>query len=336
MSESAKAIVLASLAEAQKKLISILEFSQAVNIPTRTLYLWKKTPRSSGKRGRKSAPQNRLSASERREVVDLLLKPEWSDLSPREIYYKLLDEEQKVIASPATFYRIAKQNDLSTRRGTKIPTKKLNRETPHLLAVKPNEIWSWDVSQIRSHIRTTRFYLYVIIDIWSRFVVGWILENHEKTDHAIAMWKSALEDQAISGKGLVNHKDNGSIMTSDDMIGFINDVQMIDSYSRAGVSDDNPFSESLFSSIKRFREFPGSFSDLKAGRDYFTSFFTAYNYDYRHSGIQYITPAERHYGEEIKILNIRNQTTASFQEENPHRYSAKRKIFNPINEVKIN
>jgi len=316
--------------------VSILEFSQATNIPLRTLYFWKGLPPSSEKRGRKSSPPNRLSTSERRSVVDVLLKPEWSDLSPREIYYKLLDEEQKIIASPATFYRVASENDLSARRGVKLPSRKLNRATPHLLAIKPNEIWSWDVSQICSNVRTKRFYLYVIIDIWSRFVVGWALEDHEKTDYAIAMWKSALEEQAITGKGLINHKDNGSIMTSDDMIGFVKDAQMIDSYSRAGVSDDNPFSESLFSSIKRFREFPGSFVDLNAGRAYFTSYFSAYNYEHRHSGIQFITPADRHYGEEIKILDIRNQTVGAFQKENPHRYSGKHKVFNPIAEVNIN
>ena len=269
-------------------------------------------------------------------MIDVLLRPEWVDLSPREIYYKLLDEEQRIIASPATFYRVAGENNLSTRRGVKTETKRLNRETPHLVAVKPNEIWSWDVSQIRSSVRTMRFYLYVIIDIWSRYVVGWTLEDHEKTDHAIQMWKRALEEQAITGKGLINHKDNGSIMTSDDMICFVKDAQMIDSYSRAGVSDDNPFSESLFGSIKRFREYPELFESLESGRIYFSSYFPGYNYDHRHSGIQFIAPAHRHYGEEAKILSIRNQIISEFQKAKPHRYSAKYKIFSPILEVKIN
>lgn len=329
-------MVIAKLAEAQTKRLSILDFSQAINVPTRTLYFWKRCRPISRKRGRKSTPPNRLSRTERQEVVDVLLRPEWVDLSPREIYYKLLDEEQRIIASPATFYRVAGEHSLSSKRGVKTQDKKLNRETPHLVAIRPNEIWSWDVSQIRSNIRTMRFYLYVIIDIWSRYVVGWALEDHEKTGYAIEMWKKALAEQVITGNGLINHKDNGSIMTSDDMICFVKDAQMIDSYSRAGVSDDNPFSESLFGSIKRFREFPGSFDDLESGRSYFSSFFPAYNYDYRHSGIQFIAPAHRHYGEEAKILNIRNQTVADFQKNHPHRYSAKPKIFNPISEVKIN
>ncbi len=269
-------------------------------------------------------------------MVDALLKLEWADLSPREIYYKLLDEEQKVIASPATFYRVAAEHNLNSRRGLSQSGKKLNRETPHLVSIKPNEIWSWDVSQIRSSIRTVRYYLYVIIDIWSRYVVGWTLENHEKTAHAIDMWKKALEEQVITGHGLVNHKDNGSIMTSDEMIRFVHDAQMVDSYSRAGVSDDNPFSESLFGSIKRFRQYPGSFDGLEEGRTYFTSYFPAYNNDHRHSGIQFISPAARHYGEEGKILNIRNKVIAEFHKSNSHRYSAKHKIFTPITEVTIN
>ena len=230
------------------------EFGEAVNIPVRTLHFWKRSPEARpAKRGRKTPPPNRLSVSEKKEVVDVLLKPEWVDLSPREIYYKLLDEESKLIASPATFYRIARENNLCSRRGASSSGKKLNRETPHLMAVRPNEIWSWDVTQIPSDVRTIRFYLYVIIDIWSRYVVGWALEDHEKTEHAIEMWKKALEEQALSGKGLVNHKDNGAIMTAHEMIRFVKDAQMVDSYSRAGVSDDNPFSESLFRTIKYFR-----------------------------------------------------------------------------------
>ncbi len=287
-------------------------------------------------RGRKSPPANRLSPQENKKVVEALLRSEWMDLSPREIYYKLLDEEQTILASPATFYRVAHEHNLNSKRGAQINGKNLNRETPHLMSTKPNEIWSWDVSQIRSAVRTHRFYLYVIIDIWSRYVVGWALEEHERTTHAIEMWKVALQEQFITGQGLINHKDNGSIMTSDDMLHFVRDAQMVDSYSRAGVSDDNPFSESLFASIKRFREFPGSFENLESGRNYFKSFFTAYNHEYRHSGIQFIAPSARHYGEEQKVLDIRNQLVADFYQANPHRYSAQPKIFNIIAEVSIN
>ena len=148
---------------------------------------------------------------------------------------------------------------------------------PHLLATSINQIWSWDVSQILSAIRTTRYYLYIIMDIWSRLVVGWRLENHEQTDHAIAMWKDALEQQLISGHGLINHKDNGSIMIANDMIKFVKAAKMIDSYSRVGVSDDNPFSEALFRTIKYFRDFPNYFDTLEAGRNYFEKYFEDYS-----------------------------------------------------------
>lgn len=326
-----------TLADAKNKRITIREFSDAVNIPTRTLYFWRQNRDSPPvKRGRKTSPPNSLLPPEKRAIVDVLLKPEWVDLSPREIYYKLLDEEQKILASISTFYRVAGEHSLSSRRGAEPSGKKLNRETPHLMAIKPNEIWSWDVTQIPSSIRTSRYYLYVILDIWSRYVVGWTLEDHEKSDHAIKMWKTALEDQALSGKGLINHKDNGAIMTAHEMIRFIKDAEMIDSYSRAGVSDDNPFSESLFRTIKYFRNFPESIANIEVGRTYFGSYFQDYNYEHRHSGIQFISPASRHYGEEEKILNIRNKTIATFHATNPHRYSSKSKLFTPIKEVKIN
>jgi len=274
---------------------------------------------------------------ERKKILEVLNRLDWADLSTREIYYKLLDEEGIILASESTFYRIARKENLSRKRSHSSTKKNLNREKPHLLATGPNQVWSWDVSQVLCSLsRMTRFYLYVIIDIWSRCVVGWCFEDHEKTEYAISMWKVALGEQVINSKGLVNHKDNGTIMTSHEMIKFVKDAQMIDSYSRAGVSDDNPFSESLFRTIKYFRDFPGAFSNLEEGRKYFEKYFYDYNYQHKHSGIQFICPGERHHGEEIKILDQRNKIVKKFYNENCHRYSQKPRIFLPITEVKIN
>jgi putative transposase len=269
-------------------------------------------------------------------VIKYLLEPKWVELSPREIYYKLLDEEHKIIASVSTFYRIARDKQLLTQRLNIGTGKKLNRVKPELLAVRPNEIWSWDVTQILSDCRNRRYYLYVIIDIWSRYVVGWTLELHEQTESAIKMWKQALADQMLTGSGLINHKDNGAIMTANEMIKFVHDAQMVDSYSRAGVSDDNPYSESLFRTVQYFRSYPECFSSIELARDYFTKYFDDYNNEFRHSGIQFITPAARHYGDELKILNQRNKLIKEFHNENPHRYSSKPKVFCPITEVRIN
>ncbi|MBF0316484.1 MAG: transposase [Oligoflexia bacterium] len=277
-----------------------------------------------------------MKKNEVSEVKKALLDPALVDYSPREIYYKILDEEQRIIASVSSFYRIARNENLLTRRVKTNFGNKLNRETPHLLATSINQIWSWDVSQIRSTTRTIRYYLYVIMDIWSRFVVAWKLEDHEQTCHAIALWKQALENQQISGNGLINHKDNGSIMTSKEMIKFVKDTSMIDSYSRAGISDDNPFSEALFRTIKYFRNFPDCFDTIELGRDYFGVYFEDYNYTHKHSGIQFLTPGQRHFGEEEKILKIRNNIIEDFHRRNTHRYPSKHKVFMPIIKVKIN
>ena len=251
-----------------------------------------------------SSPKNKLNPDEKAEVVKCLLEPKWVEFSPREIYYKLMDEENKLIASVSTFYRIARDKQLLTQRLNIGTGKKLNRVKPELLALKPNEIWSWDVTQILSDCRNQRYYLYVIIDIWSRYVVGWTLESNEQTEIAIRMWKQALSEQMITGSGLINHKDNGAIMRAKEMIKFVHDAQMVDSYSRAGVSDDNPFSESLFRTVQYFRNYPECFSSLELGQSYFAKYFYDYNNEYKHSGIQFITPAARHYGDEIKILLI--------------------------------
>ncbi len=325
--------------EAITKKIPISDFSGAIGFSLRTLYYWKKEITADLKNDvqkKPAVPANKLTSTEKALVVSALLRPAWSDLSPREIYYKLLDEETIIFASVSTFYRIAKEKQILTLRSKTKSGTKLNREKPILTALKANEIWSWDVSQIFSTTRSEKFYLYVIIDIWSRFVVGWRLDVHEQTHLAIELWKKALQDQMISGIGLTNHKDNGSIMTSKDMIKFVRDAQMIDSYSRAGVSDDNPFSESLFRTIKYFRDFPIFFENLQSGQDYFKSYFYDYNFTHRHSGIQFLTPASRHYGEEEKILNLRNQVIQDFHKKNPQRYSSKQKIFHPLLEVNIN
>lgn len=313
------------------------EFLCSVGVAERTFYFWKKNPTETViTRGRKTSPLNKLTKKETNEVKNILLDKTMSDLSPREIYYKIMDEDNKIIASVSTFYRVARRENILIKRIKTSPETPLNREMPHLLATGVNQIWSWDVSQISSTIRNQRFYLYVIVDIWSRLVVGWTLEDHEKTEYAVKMWKEALELQLVSGKGLTNHKDNGSIMRSGEMIKFVKDAEMIDSYSRAGVSDDNPFSEALFRTIKYFRDFPNNFDKIEVGRAYFKNYFNEYNYINRHSGIQFLTPAQRHYGEEKKILEVRNQLVENFKNKNPHRYSSKEKKYFPIVEVNIN
>lgn len=319
------------------KNVSFEDFAAAMNLAPRSLYYWQKqSVAPPAEKKPKSSPANKLKSEEKEEIVNALLRPNWSDISPREIYYRLLDEEQKLIASVSSFYRIARDKNLLTKR-TKVSTgTKLNRETPHLVATSANQVWSWDVTQIETVNRLQRLYLYVIVDIWSRFVVGWILEEHEKSSHAIEMWKQALETQAVTGKGLINHKDNGGIMRADEMIKFVRDAEMVDSYSRAGVSDDNPFSESLFRTIQYFRDFPGCFGNVHLGRLYFKSYFKDYNFTHKHSGIQFLEPATRHYGEESKVLDQRNTVIQEFYVKNPHRYAQEPKQFKPIIEVNIN
>lgn len=337
MSKGEKNDLIENAQDARCNGVPVIDFCDAVGVPERSFYKWKKDDNVIDiKRGRKRSPPNKLSNVDKKKVVDLLLRKDWVDYSPREIYYKLLDEERTIIASPSTFYRVAKEKSLLTKRVKNDPKKPLNREKPELSATGINQVWSWDVSQIRSNIRYERYYLYTIIDIWSRFVVGWVLEGHEKTELAIKMWKDALESECITGKDLVNHKDNGSIMTSNKMLKFVKDVKMVDSYSRAGVSDDNPFSESLFGTIKAFRTFPDTFETLDRGREYFERYFHEYNYTYKHSGIQFLTPAERHFGEEGKILRLRNQVISKFHSKNSHRYASTPKHFEPILEVTIN
>jgi putative transposase len=257
------------------------------------------------------------------------------DKSPRVVYYEQLDIHEKILASPATFYRVLAERGLNIKRRYE-SGRKLKRDKPILIAKDKHQVWCWDVSYIVCNDVGKWYYLYVILDIYSRFVVGWSLEEKESEEHAMSLWKRTLVSEGITGSGLVNHKDNGSIMRSEKMLQFVKATGMIDSYSRAGKSNDNPFSESLFGTIKGYCEYPNSFEDLESAREYFKNYFDNYNFKFRHSGIQYMTPSSRHYGEEEKIVEARNSCIQAFYESNNHRYAKAPKLYKAGDPVTIN
>ena len=190
---------------------------------------------------------------------------------------------------------------------------------PELVATGPNQVWSWDITWLKTSVRGIFLYAYVIIDVWSRKIVGWEVHTEESSDIAAELFRRLSREEDVRGVRL--HSDNGNPMKGVTMIMMLYRLGIIPSFSRPRVSDDNPYSESLFKTLKYTAGFPKYFKDLRFARSWMADFVNWYNNEHRHSGIGYITPNQRHSGEGIKVMQKRNRTILSAYSKNPERWS---------------
>jgi len=240
------------------------------------------------------APQPRaLSEVERKELRRVLNSPEHVDEAPATVYAKLLDEGI-YLASVPTMYRVLHEHDEvhERRRQATHPAAK----KPELLAVQPNEIWSWDITKLLGPAKWTYYYLYVILDIFSRYVPGWMLAHAENARLAEALLADTVTKQHIGHGQLTIHADRGSPMVAKPVAFLLADLGVTKSHSRPHVSNDNPFSESQFRTLKYRPEFPERFGSYADAHAFCGRFFDWYNHEHRHSGIGFHTPADVHYG----------------------------------------
>ena len=248
-------------------------------------------------------PQPRaLAEIERKEVLRVLHDPEHVDEAPATVYAKLLDEGI-YLASVPTMYRILRADGEvpgDRRHATHPPAKK-----PELLATGPNTIWSWDITKLRGPVKWTWFYLYVIIDIFSRYVPGWMLARREHAKLAEALLAETITKQNIEHGRLTIHSDRGGAMIAKPVAFMLADLGVTKSHSRPHCSNDNPFSESQFRTLKYRPEFPDRFGSYEDAHAFCSWFFDWYNNDHRHSGIGYHTPADVHYGRAQHIRDER-------------------------------
>ncbi len=223
--------------------------------------------------------------------------------APRTICATLLDEG-RYLCSPRTLYRILKQHGQTTHRRQKPPSPP--RPVPRLSATAPNQVWSWDITKLRADEKGRLFYLYVIIDIFSRSVVGWRLESCERAELAAELIETTCRRQGIGCEQLTLHADRGASMRSDSVSALLSRLEVSQSHSRPYTPDDNPFSESQFKTLKYHPTFPGSFLDLESARAFCRQFFGWYNHEHRHSGIAMYTPHTVHLGQ-VKGVQRRRQ-----------------------------
>lgn len=256
-----------------------------------------------------------LTDQERARIEAFLIDEEYADLSVSQVFYRALDQGV-YIASESTWHRLARARKLNGDRRA-LATHKPS-VIPELCASRPNQVWSWDITVLRSVDRGRNFRLYVILDVFSRYVVGWRLEPSEGTLEAIDMITHALARE--QAKPEVLHADRGSVMTSTDMNLFLAKLGVIQSHSRPRVSNDNPFSEAQFKTMKYILDYPRQFRDIAHAREWTTGFIHSYNTEHRHSGIGYYTPESVHNGTWTALQKRRQAALDAAWAAHPHRH----------------
>ena len=266
------------------------------------------------------APPNELSEAEREQVLTLLHSPEYCDLAPAQVWARLLDDGV-YLCSIRTMYRLlaAAGESRERRRQRTHPANK----KPELIANHPNAVWSWDITKLRSTVRGKYFELYVIIDIFSRYVVGWMLAATETGELAADFIEAVLVEQGITKGQLSLHADRGTSMTSKPVSQLLVDLGVDRSHSRPHVSNDNPYSEAVNKTLKYCPAFPAYFGSIEDARAFCKVFFDYYNHEHRHSGIGLHTPASVHYGTATAIREQRAEVLDAAYAANPDRFRRK-------------
>jgi putative transposase len=248
-------------------------------------------------------PKRALSESERRIVLNVMHEKRFEDLPPHQVYATLLDEGT-YLCSIRTIYRILEENGEIRERRKQL--KHPAYQKPELLATRPNEIWSWDITKLKGPAKWTYFYLYVILDIFSRYVVGWMVAERESSILAERLIKKTCLKQGIAARDrLTLHADRGSSMKSKCVAMLLSDLGVTKTHGRPHVSNDNPFSESQFKTLKYRPEFPDRFGSIQDARSFCSTFFNWYNFEHHHSGIALLTPYTVHYGLADEVTKIR-------------------------------
>ena len=259
----------------------------------------------------------RLSPDEERQVVEVLHSHRFADHAVPEVHATLLDEGQYV-CSVRTMYRVLKRRqEVRERRAQRVhpPYTK-----PELLATRPNELWSWDITRIKGPKSWIFYHLYVVLDVFSRYVVGWMVSETESGEEAEVLVAHCCEQQAIGRDEVTLHSDRGKAMRSKRFIDLLIELGVARSYSRPHVSNDNPYSEAQFKTLKYHWTFPERFGSLEDARQYLREFFRWYNDEHRHSGLAMMTPADVHAGRADDRWRQRKQTLLAAYERHPERF----------------
>jgi putative transposase len=262
-------------------------------------------------------PPRALSVNERQEVLAIVNTERFGDQAPGEISAAVIDEG-RYLCSERTMYRILAENQQVRQRRDQL--RHPHYQAPELLASGPNHVWSWDITKLLGPTKWTYFYLYVILDIFSRYVVGWMLAYRESAELAKKLIEQSIKREDIEAGRLTVHADRGASMTSKPVAFLLAGLGVTKTHSRPHVSNDNPYSESQFKTMKYRPEFPERFGSYQDAHRFCSEFFPWYNHEHHHSGLGYFTPYEVHYGLAEKRWDQRSAVLKEAFERNPQRF----------------
>lgn len=308
---------------------------QELGISVRMLQRWHRLEDQEDQRkGPETVPKNKLSPEEEAKIMEVINSKEYRDLAPSQIVPLLADDE-KYLASEATLYRLLKKAKQLNHRQSSKPRRR--RKVKSHVAHGPLQVFSWDITYLRRDVRGLYYYLYLVLDVWSRKIVGYCVEEFECMDASSRLITSICKRLGIKPGSLVLHSDNGSPMKGATMVATMEYLGVAASFSRPSVSNDNPFSESLFGTMKNRPTYPHRpFRSLEEARAWVEAFVQWYNHDHLHSAIGFVTPEDRHTGRDVEILRKRNSVYHKAREEHPERWSGSTRNWSQTKVVELN
>lgn len=319
-----------SAAEELGREVGIKSACDALGVARATLYR-RRTPQ---KKPRDRRPSHRALTPEQRELVLATLNSErFVDKAPAEIYATLLDEG-RYLCSISTMYRILRANGAVRERRNQLVHPKYNK--PELLATGPNQLWSWDITKLKGPTKWRYYHLYVIMDVFSRYVVGWMIAERESASLAKRLIAETIGKEQVAPDELTLHADRGTSMRSKQVAQLLADLGVTKTHSRPYTSSDNAFSESQFKTMKYRPEFPARFGSLEDARGFCRSFFRWYNLEHRHHGIALLTPSQVHHEDADRVLGRRQKALSAAYAAHPERFARPPRVARPRREVWIN
>lgn len=278
-------------------------------------------------------PAHKLSEAERAAVLKLVNEPRFAALPPTQIVPRLADEG-RYVASESTIYRLLRAEQQLAHRSRARAA--VHREPPRRCASGPNQLWCWDITYLPAAVRGTFFFLYLVLDVYSRKIVAHEVHAEESGHHAAALIERAVLRERIAGQPLVIHQDNGSPMKASTFVAKLQELGIDASYSRPSVSDDNPYAESLFRTCKYRPDYPGVFASLDEARAWALRFERWYNHTHKHRNLKFVSPAERHCGADRAIFSARSVIYEQARAKYPGRWTRNTRDWSLSNQVWLN
>jgi putative transposase len=326
-------VILALLDEAKAGGARLERACEVLGLTARTVVRWRAEGGGADRRaGAGASPAHKLTAEERARIVELATSEEYRDLSPRQ-FVPLLADKGIYVASESTFYRVLREEQLLAHRAPSRPN--THHRPRERVAASPNQVWSWDITYLRSPVRGVFYYLYLVLDVYSRKIVAAEVHDVESGELASTLVEWACDREGATPEVL--HADNGAAMKGGTMLATLQRLGVIASFSRPSVSDDNPFAEALFRTMKYRPGYPKKpFDTLDAARRWVDGFVRWYNDDHLHSGIRYVTPNDRHEGRDAHILAARHRVYVAAKKATPRRWTGPTRNWTPVGAVRLN